>query len=86
MSLLALSRQWKNNALWELCGTEGPVDVNLRCYTAMDRLLTRQKAIEQTLAQRHLKESQLVLYDIASRYFEGAYAQSELVLYRSLMI
>ena len=30
----------------------------------VDRLLTRQKAIEQTLAQRHLKEGHLVLYDI----------------------
>jgi len=23
-SKLALSQQWKNSALWELCGTEGP--------------------------------------------------------------
>ena len=80
-SKLALSQQWKNSALWELCGTEGPVDVDLHCYAAMDRLLARQKAIERTLAQRHLKEGHLVLYDIASSYFEGAYAESELVLF-----
>ena len=80
-SKLALSQQWKNSALWELCGTEGPVDVDRHCYAAMDRLLTRQKAIEQTLAQRHLKEGHLVLYDITSSYFEGVYADSELVLF-----
>ena len=26
-SKLALSNQWKNTALWELCGVEGPIDV-----------------------------------------------------------
>jgi hypothetical protein len=80
-SKLALSQQGKNSALWELCGTEGPVDVDVHCYAAMDRLLARQKAIERTLAQRHLKEGHLVLYDITSSYFEGAYAESELVLF-----
>jgi transposase len=80
-SKLALSQQWKNSALWELCGTDGPVDVDIHCYAAMDRLLARQKAIERTLAQRHLKEGHLVLYDITSSYFEGAYADSELVLF-----
>jgi hypothetical protein len=80
-SKLALSQQWKNSALWELCGVEGPVDVDRHCYAAMDRLLARQKAIERTLAQRHLKEGHLVLYDITSSYFEGAYAESELVLF-----
>ena len=80
-SKLALSQQWKNSALWELCGAEGPVDVDRHCYAAMDRLLARQKAIERTLAQRHLKEGHLVLYDITSSYFEGAYEESELVLF-----
>lgn len=80
-SKLALSHQWKSSALWELCGTEGPVDVDIHCYAAMDRLLARQKPIERTLAQRHLKEGHLVLYDITSSYFEGVYADSELVLF-----
>jgi hypothetical protein len=40
-SKLALSNQWKNTALWELCGTEGPVDVEEHCYGPMDRLLAR---------------------------------------------
>ena len=51
---LTSSHQWKNSALWELCGTEGPVDIDLHCYAAMDRLLARQKVIERTLAQRRI--------------------------------
>lgn len=40
-------------------------------YEAMDWLLPRQAAIETELAQRHLSEGTLVLYDISSTYFEG---------------
>ena len=40
-------------------------------YEAMDWLLERQERIENTLAQRHLKEGTLVLYDVSSTYFEG---------------
>lgn len=80
-SKLALSNQWKNTALWELCGVNGAVDVDAHCYAPMDRLLGRQKAIEQTLAARHLKERRLVLYDITSSYFEGQYSESEIVLF-----
>ena len=80
-SKLALSNQWKNTALWELCGVEGKVDVDLHCYLPMDRLLERQSAIQRTLAARHLQDGHLVLYDITSSYFEGAYTQSELVTF-----
>lgn len=80
-SKLALSNQWKNTTLWEQCGVTGPVDVDEHCYAPMDRLLARQGAIEKTLAARHLKEGRLVLYDITSSYFEGEYADSELVLF-----
>jgi hypothetical protein len=55
-SKLALSNQWKNTALWELCGVEGSVDVEDHCYLPMDRLLDRQKAIQRTLAGKHLQE------------------------------
>ena len=41
--------------------------------------LERQSAVQGTLASRHLKDGHLVLYDITSSYFEGAYAQSEIV-------
>jgi transposase len=80
-SKLALSNQWKNTALWELCGVEGAVDVEEHCYAAMDRLLERQEAIQRALAARHLKEGHLVLYDITSSYFEGEYKESDLVTF-----
>jgi transposase len=80
-SKLALSHQWKNTALWELCGVQGPVDVEAHCYEPMDRLLERQRAIQRTLASQHLKNGHLVLYDITSTYFEGAYLESQIVLF-----
>lgn len=40
-------------------------------YAAMDWLLDRQAGIEQRLAQRHLQEHTLVLYDLTSSYLEG---------------
>lgn len=78
-SKLSLSHQWKNTALWELCGVSGAVDVREHCYAAMDRLLERQEAIQKRLASQHLKDGALVLYDITSSYFEGEYAESEIV-------
>jgi len=32
-----LSHQWKHSALWELCGTEGPVDADEHGYAPLDR-------------------------------------------------
>lgn len=78
-SKLSLSHQWKNSALWELSGTEGPVDVDEHCYAPLDRLLERQPAIQQTLAKTHLQDGCIVLYDITSSYFEGQYEDSEIV-------
>ena len=40
-------------------------------YAAMDWLLNRQERIERGLAQRHLKDGALVLYDLTSVYLEG---------------
>jgi hypothetical protein len=40
-------------------------------YAAMDWLLERQERIENRLAERHLAEGTLVLYDVSSTYFEG---------------
>jgi transposase len=40
-------------------------------YAALDWLLSRQSQIEQKLAQRHLNDGTLVLYDVTSTYFEG---------------
>ena len=40
-------------------------------YAALDWLLARQQQIEDRLARRHLREGELVLYDVSSSYFEG---------------
>ena len=40
-------------------------------YAAMDWLVERQQAIERRLANTHLAEGSLVLYDLTSTYFEG---------------
>jgi transposase len=40
-------------------------------YAAMDWLLERQSRIEKRLAEQHLTEGAVVLYDITSTYFEG---------------
>src|SRR5262249_47700293 len=40
-------------------------------YLALDWLLARQADIERKLAQRHLTEGGVVLYDVSSSYYEG---------------
>ena len=40
-------------------------------YAALDWLLSQQPRIESRLAQRHLSQGTLVLYDVSSTYFEG---------------
>ena len=42
-------------------------------YAAMDWLLERQGQIEKKLAERHLGEGSLALYDLTSSYFEGTH-------------
>ena len=78
-SKLSLSNCSSYSALWEICGIEGEIDVNIHCYDAMDKLLSRQDAIQKFLAKKHLQEGTLVLYDITSVYMEGEYANSDLV-------
>ena len=78
-SKLALSQTTAHSALWSLCGSEGPIDVDKHCYTPMDRLLERQHSIQKHLAAKHLTNGTLVLYDITSSYFEGQYTTSEIV-------
>jgi transposase len=80
-SKLALSNEYKNTALWQLCGVHGKVDVERHCYQPLDRLLERQQAIQCTLAKNHLQNGHLVLYDITSSYFEGVYEASELICF-----
>lgn len=40
-------------------------------YEAMDMLLERQEAIQAKLAEKHLQDGCLVLYDLSSTYLEG---------------
>lgn len=44
-------------------------------YSAMDWLLQRQEIMEKALAQRHLHDGTLVLYDVSSSYLEGRHCE-----------
>ena len=48
----------------------GEVNVH-QLYTAMDWLVDRQTRIENKLAKRHLKDGNLVLFDVSSSYYTG---------------
>jgi Transposase DDE domain len=68
-SKLASARALGRSTLACELGVEGADQDDL--YAAMDWLLARQARIEDRLARRHLKEGELVLYDVSSSYFEG---------------
>lgn len=68
-SKLAVTRQWHSSTLAEELGVADANEDEL--YQAMDWLLTRQSAIENKLAQRHLNENALVLYDVSSSFYYG---------------
>ncbi len=68
-SKLAVTRHWHSTTLAEELGVADAKENEL--YQAMDWLLTRQSAIEDKLAQRHLREKGLVLYDVSSSFYHG---------------
>jgi hypothetical protein len=68
-SKLATARALGRSTLASELAVEGADQDDL--YAAMDWLLERQSRIEERLARRHLRDSQLVLYDVSSSYFEG---------------
>jgi transposase len=68
-SKLGITRWWSDTTLPETLGL-GDVDED-DIYEAMDWLVARQPSIEKKLAKRHLKEGDLVMYDLTSSYFEG---------------
>jgi hypothetical protein len=68
-SKLANTRNWLDTTLAEELGVADATEDQL--YDAMDWLLSRQRAIENRLAQRHLTEGAVVLYDVTSSYYEG---------------
>ncbi len=65
----ALSSETLNSTLGELLNLETVDQDDL--YSAMDWLLQRQPHVEHALANRHLSNGCLVLYDVSSTYFEG---------------
>jgi len=64
-----LSAESANSTLGEQLGLDRVEAEDL--YGAMDWLGDRQAKIEKALAQRHLHDGTLVLYDVSSSYFEG---------------
>jgi hypothetical protein len=68
-SKLATARALGQSTLGDELGVAGATEDDL--YRALDWLLARQARIEDRLAARHLRDGELVLYDVSSSYFEG---------------
>ncbi len=69
-SKLGTTRHWHTTSLAEQLDVSD-ADHN-ELYAALDWLLERQEGIEKKLAEKHLGEGSLVLYDVTSSYYEGA--------------
>jgi len=68
-SKLGTTRLWKSSTLAEELGVEDAEPEEL--YGALDWLLGRQMRIEGKLAERHLSEGGLALYDTSNSLYEG---------------
>ena len=68
-SKLAATRDWHTTTLAEELPVQDATEDDL--YLAMDWLLERKARIEKKLAQRHLVDGAIVLYDVSSSYYEG---------------
>ena len=68
-SKLATTRRWHATTLAEELGVADADEDDL--YEAMDWLLARKQRIEKKLADRHLVDGAIVLYDVTSSYYEG---------------
>jgi transposase len=68
-SKLASLRHWRSTTLADELEVADASTTEL--YQALDWLLARQGDIERKLAQRHLREGGVVLYDVSSSYYEG---------------
>jgi len=68
-SKLGTARALGQSTLARELGVEGADEDDL--YAAMDWLAERQGRVEDRLARRHLRDGELVLYDVSSSYFEG---------------
>ncbi len=80
-SKLHLTHLHHDSILWELTGFKNHScpDVAEHCYRPLDRLLERQAVIQKELADKHLNNGSIILYDITSSYLKGEYVGSELV-------
>ena len=80
-SKLATTRALRNETCASSLNSElqlGPIE-DRELYQALDWLLQRQGKIEGRLAERHLQDGTLILYDVSSSYYTGQ--KSELVQY-----
>ncbi|MCI0407378.1 MAG: IS1634 family transposase [Acidobacteria bacterium] len=68
-SKLASTRLWETSTLAEELSVEATQVDEL--YEALDWLLARKERIEAKLAQRHLREGALALYDVSSSVYTG---------------
>ncbi|MBV9680184.1 MAG: hypothetical protein JO046_00215, partial [Solirubrobacterales bacterium] len=68
-SKLATVRAFSQSTLADELGVAEADEDDL--YAAMDWLVARQERIEDRLARRHLRDRELLLYDVSSSYFEG---------------
>jgi hypothetical protein len=68
-SKLVTTRAWHTTTLAGELGVADTTEDDL--YQALDWLVARKERIEQKLAERHLAEGCLVLYDVTSSYYEG---------------
>ena len=72
-SKLATSRSWQSSTLAPLLGVEDADQDEL--YSALDWLLSCQPKVETRLAERHLDQGELVLYDLTSVVVEGTHCK-----------
>jgi len=68
-SKLAATRTWKTTTLASELAVEDADEDEV--YAALDWLLARQRRVEKKLANQHLNEGAVVLYDVSSSYYEG---------------
>lgn len=68
-SKLATARLWHTTTLAEELDLATATEDDL--YQAMDWLLAQKPRLEKKLAERHLQDGSLVLYDVSSSYYEG---------------
>lgn len=78
-SKLSLTRLSAFSSLWNQLGIEHLAQNVNELYSAMDQLHQRQQAIQKKLANKHIQQGHLLLYDITSSYLVGDYNKSDLV-------